>query len=1056
MKKFLFLTVCLLIVSAGLAQSQAQSRLIFGSVLHAEDDNPIAGASIIVKNTSVGVTSGADGGFTINVPASSTILQVSFVGTKTVEVEAIDNMVVRLYDDTEELGQVVVTALGISREKKALGYAVQEVKSEDLTQGANSNFVTALQGKVAGVDIISSSGMPGASSKITIRGARSFTENNTPLYVVDGLPIASTSDISTENSVTGSDYASRSLDIDPNDIESVNILKGQAASALYGMRASNGVVVIVTKSGKNAKKDKATVTFNSNVSFDLVSILPNFQKEFAQGAEGKFDPTASTSWGPKISGLPDDPTYGGNANGHPGLYQVPQRTKAGLDPWVTPKSYNNAKEFFETGFTFNNSVNVAKGLSKGHYSFSLGSANATGIVPSTGMNRYNAKINTEIQLSEHWKTGFSGNFVDTKLSKQTGANNGIVATVYGAPPSYDFAGIPYHVKDDPYNQNTFRGTGGFDGAYWAVENNSFTEETQRFFGNSFINYETSFSDKDKLNLKYQLGIDSYVTNYEDLWGYGHSNGKGGIDNYAITKKELNSLLTAVYNWNINDDLTLDLLYGNEIIEYKRNWVNAIGRNFNFSGWNHINNVAVYQASFSMTRRRTIGNFGNMSLGYKNMLYLNVSVRNDIISSMPANSRSFTYPSVSLGWVFTELDNLRNDILTFGKLRTSYAEVGQAGNYTETYYRTPEYGGGFSSGTPIMYPVQGITAYSLYSSVYDPNLKPQNTKSYEFGADFSFFSGILSLNYTFSRQNVVDQIFSVPVAGSSGAQYYITNGGSVHTNAHELILGVKPFDNKSFKWDFSFNFSKIDNYVDKLAEGVESIFLGGFVEPQVRAGVGYKFPVIFGVGYLRNADGKIVVDENGFPQPGEEQVLGDVSPDFRLGFNTNIELYKFRISAVLDWKQGGVIYSATPGMLDFYGVTQTSADYRKKDSFIFNGDAVKETGVDAAGNPTYVPNDITVSGISAEDYFNTLSNISESMVVENSFIKLREIALSYPVWNKNDFSVSLNAFARNLILWSTLKGIDPEASQGNTNMAGAFEHFSLPGTTSYGFGINIKF
>jgi TonB-linked SusC/RagA family outer membrane protein len=1056
MRKFLFLSACMLIAGIGLAQ--AQSRSISGKVLYAGSDSPIAGAAILVKGTSVGVTSGADGTFTISVPASSSILQVSYVGTRLVEVEAVDNIIVRLYDDTEELDQVVVTAMGISREKKALGYAVQEIKSEDLIKGANSNFVTALQGKVAGVDIVTSSGMPGASSKITIRGARSFTGNNTPLYIVDGLPIASTADVGTGNSVTGADYTNRSLDIDPNDVESINILKGQAASALYGMRASNGVVVIVTKSGRNARKDKATVTFNSSVAVDVVSVFPNFQKEFAQGSSGRFNPTASTSWGPKISDLPDDATYGGNANGHPGMYRVPQRANAGLDPWVTPQAYDNAKGFFETGLTMNSSVNVAKGFANtnGHYSISLSNTNTTGIVPSTSMDRYNAKLGAELQLSKHWKSGFNGNFVNTKLSKQSSANNGLTATAYAAPPSYDFAGIPSHIEGDPYTQNNYRG-GSFDNAYWAVENNSFTEETQRFFGNAFINYETSFSGTDKLNLKYQLGVDSYVTNYEDLWGYGHASGAGEIENYSITKRELNSLFTATYNWKISDDLTLDLLYGNEVIEYQRNLVDAYGLNFNFSGWNHINNVSVYQAGAAFNRSRTIGNFGNLSLGYKSMLFLSASVRNDIVSTMPTNNRSFTYPSVSLGWVFTELENLRNDVLTFGKLRVSYAEVGQAGSYTETYYSTPGYGGGFSSGTPIMYPIQGVTAYTLSSSVYDPNLKPQNTQSYELGADLSFFNGIASLNYTFSRQNVVDQIFAVPVAGSSGAGSYITNGGSVHTNAHEFTLGFKPVDTKNIKWDFAFNFTKIDNYVDELAEGVESIFLGGFTEPQVRAGIGYKFPVIYGVGYLRNNEGKIVVNANGLPQAGEEQVLGDVSPDFRLGFNTNIEVYKFNISAVFDWKQGGVIYSATPGLLDNYGVSQKTADYRKKESFLFDGDAVKVTATDSDGNPTaYAPNDIEISGANAQTYFSALNNITESMIAENSFIKLRELAISYPVWKKNDFSISLNAFARNIILWSTLDGMDPEATQGNTNMAGSFERFSLPGTTSYGFGINIKF
>jgi hypothetical protein len=261
------------------------------------------------------------------------------------------------------------------------------------------------------------------------------------------------------------------------------------------------------------------------------------------------------------------------------------------------------------------------------------------------------------------------------------------------------------------------------------------------------------------------------------------------------------------------------------------------------------------------------------------------------------------------------------------------------------------------------------------------------------------------------------------------------------------LGFTPVNRENITWDFAFNFTKIDNYVDELAPGVESIFLGGFVEPQVRAGIGYKFPVIYGTSYARNDKGQILVNEKGLPYAGEEKVLGAVEADFRLGFNTNLEIYKLRLSAVLDWKQGGVMYAATPGLLNFYGVTQKSADFRKKDGFLFEEEAVKADGT---------PNDILISGKDAQQYFDALNSISESMVVENSFIKLREIALSYPVWTANEFNVTLNAFARNIILWSTIKGFDPEATQGNTNMSGAFERFSLPGTSSYGLGLSVKF
>ncbi len=966
-----------------------------------------------------------------------------------------------LKSDSELLDEVVVTAMGISKAKKALGYAVQDVKGDKLVQAANSNLSSALQGKVSGVEISPSSGMPGASSKMTIRGSRSFTGDNTPLYVVDGMPISSSTDLDTYNSVTGSDYANRAVDIDPNDIESINILKGQAASALYGMRASNGVIVITTKSGKGARKGKPEVTINTGLSFDKVSTMPEFQKEFAQGYNGVYSPMDSRSWGPEIAELANDKVYGGNTDNDytkkfgkkQGQYYVPQRANAGLDPWATPRTYDNADGFFNTGVTWNNSVNVAQSMDKGSYSVSLGNTTANGIVPSTGMDRYNAKMTGQAQLNKNWSTGFNGNFVFSKIKKQTGANNGIMATVYGAPSSYDLNGIPSYYAGAPTKQNTYRTTGGFDAANWAVDNNSFIERTQRFFGNAFAQYSTDFgTENHKLDVKYQLGVDSYSTNYIDTWGYGHSNGFGSVEEQIVSNTEMNSLFTANYDWKINSELDLNVLYGNEFVNGANKYTYASGSNLNFPGWNHIQNASSYLGSASYHRTRTIGNFANLSLSYRNMLYFNATVRNDIVSSMPRDNRSFTYPSVSLGFIFTELEALKNDVLTYGKIRGSYAEVGQAGTYYDSYYYTPAYGGGFSSGTPIQYPIGSIKAYIPYFRIYDPELRPQNTKSYEVGLDLAFWNGLVSLNYTYSRQNVKDQIFEVPLDTSTGYSAMVTNGGSVHTDAHEITLTVNPIKTKNFNWEFGVNFSKIDNYVDKLAPGVSSIMLGGFVDPQVRLSEGDKFPVIYGTSYMRNENGDIMVDEKGLPIAGENRVLGTVSPDFRLGFNTTFEFYKFRLSAVLDWKQGGCMYAGSTSTLDYYGVTQKSADYRKKDFFYFDKPAVKELA-----DGTFAPNDIKISGSNAYGYFDRLSTISEAGVYNSSFLKLREIALSYPVLNKSYLSVTVNVFARNLLLWSEMdNGIDPESSQGNNNMAGAFERFSLPGTSSYGFGLTVKF
>lgn len=1054
MKKFTFILLCLVI---GISTVVAQNTKVAGSVISADDGLPVIGASIVVKGTMVGTVTDYDGNFTLEVPSNGKVLIVSYVGMLTQEVPVSPNVRVVLKSDTQNLDEVVVTAMGISKEKKALGYAVQDVKGEKLTQAANSNLAGALQGKVSGLDIKPSSGMPGASSQITIRGARSFSGDNTPLYVIDGMPVTSTPDVDTDlqnnGSVSGADFANRAVDIDPNDIESINILKGQAASALYGIRASNGVIVITTKSGKGLAKGKPQISFSSNLSFDVIGRLPEFQKTYAQGASGKYSPTNSLSWGPKITDLPNDPTYGGNTSNaytkeygnHEGMYYQPQRAAAGLDPWTTPQAYDNAKDFFDTGVTWSNSINVAQALDKSSYSVSLGNTHQDGIIPSTGMDRYNVKVSAETKLHDNWTTGFIGNYITTAIDKAVTSGNGLLRTVYSAPPSYDLAGIPSHIAGDPYTQNSFRGA--FDQAYWAMDNNKFTENTNRFFGNAYANYKTKFGTTDHtLNVRYMFGVDSYTTDYVDSYGYGSNTGggKGQIENYGWTNATYNSLLTINYDWNINDDWGLNVVAGNEVIQSNRGKYYEYGTGYNFPGWNHIDNATTQSTSSEHWKKRTVGFFGNVSASYKNMLYLTVTGRQDYVSSMPRGNRAFFYPSVSAGFILTELDALKNDVVNHAKIRASYAEVGQAGDFRENFYSVPTYGGGFYSLTPILYPINGSNGYTPYYKIYDPNLKPQNTRSYELGTDLSFFDNLVTLNYTFSRQNVKDQIFDVPLASSTGAGKLVTNGGKLHTNVHEITLSFNPIRTRDINWDFGFNWTKMDNYVDELAPGVENISLGGYVTPQVRAAAGEKYPIIYGVGYKRDANGNRLVDENGLPIAGEAQVIGKVSPDFIMGFNTTLRLWDCTISAVLDWKQGGQMYSRTSGLADYYGVSKRTEN--REGTIIFDG--YKEDGT---------KNDIGITGANAQqEYYSILNNIDESSIYDNSFIKLREVAVSYPVFKSNWMQVTLNVFARNVLIWAQVPDLDPEASQGNNNMSGAFEDYSMPQTASYGFGVNVKF
>ena len=1070
MKKIVTFLSALLLIALFAVDSFAANQVVKGKVTDAANGESLPGVAVMVKGTTNGVVTDIDGNYSISAPADAVLL-FSSVGYKSSEVAIAGKVIVNVVmsQDNLFLDEVVVTAMGISREKKALGYATQDLNSDELNRAASASLSSAIQGKIAGVEITQSSGMPGASAKITIRGSRSFDGNNTPLYVVDGMPVASVPDINTGNSVTGSDYASRSLDIDPNDIESINVLKGQAASALYGMRASNGVIIITTKKGNSLEKGRARVTFSTNCSVDVLAATPQMQTEFAQGQGGYYTPMTSLAWGPRISDLADDPDYGGNtvndftlAEGlHPGKYYVPQLADAGLEnAWATPMAYNNVRDFFRPGFTNSNNISVGKNGEKANFMLSLGNTNVKGIVPSTGLNKYNARVAVDTQLGKNFDAGVTANYVMSNLTKQSGANDSDVVAIFCAPPSYNMKGIPTNHPDTPYTQILFRSL-TFDNPYWAANNNSFTEKSQRFFGNAFVKYHTDFKSagKHKLEVKYQLGMDAYSTSYQDIFGYGHGGGSGEISEEMISTNETNSLVTVNYDWNISDNWKLHALVGNEIVYNQTKDLYAYGSQFNFGGWNSLNNTRSYSSKESFLKSLTFGTFANLSVDYKSILFLNATFRSDYVSTMPNGNRTFSYPSVSAGFVFTEIGNLKNNkVLSFGKIRASYAEVGQAGIYRQSFYAVPSFGGGFSTGTPAMYPTHGsIVSYTPYQTLYDPNLRPQNTKSYEAGIDLAFFDGRISLGYTYSRQNVKDQIFAVPMASSTGYVDRVTNAGMLHTDAHEITFEAIPVQTRNFEWTLNMNFAKINNVVDELAEGVESIMLGGFVEPQIRAGIGYQYPVIYGYDYLRNEEGKVVVDEYGIPQAGELAVLGAVSPDFTMGFGTGFRIKKLNINLSFDWKKGGKMYAGTYAMMDYYGVSQYSADVRKMDSFMFDLEpSVKVTGEDAQGNPIYAPNDIQIPGDMAYDYFNVMSEISKYFVHDSSYLKLREVSVSYPIVDKKWGSISLSLFGRNILLWSAIKGFDPEASQGNNNMSGGFERFSLPGTSSYGGGLTFKF
>ena len=1056
MEKRLFMFLAGLFLSIGMAVAQTQ---VTGTVVSGEDGEPIVGASVKVSGTKTGTITDVDGKFALNVP-EGTKLVVTYLGMlpKTVNASVSGAMKIKLDPDNRVLDEVVVTAMGITREKKALGYASQVLDAKDLNTSGTSSLASAMQGKLTGVDIRTSSGAPGASAQIVIRGARSFDGNNTPLYVVDGMPISSTPDFDTKASVTGADNASRTIDLNPDDIESINVLKGQAASALYGIRASNGVILITTKRGSKGST-KPVITFSTDLSAQTLSRKFEHQDVYAQGTTlSKYNPNTSMSWGPKIADLANDATYGGNTNNkytngdltsHAGMYYNPKYAAAGLSGWATPQTHDNVGDFFKTGFTQNSTFNISQRKNDVSYSFSVSDTYQKGVIPSTGMTRTGARGAVDWKVNDQWKTGFSANYSSVKIKSAPGANSGIVNVVYSAPAEYDLKGTPYHKPGDPTSQILFRAT-NFNNPYWWADNDEYSQHTNRVFGNAYAEFspKLNWGKNYKIVFREQAGIDMYTSNNSEIAEVGSAkNTKGEVENIGTQNNIFNNLLTANFTakWGANEEWDFGFVLGNEFNhQYRRKW-DYDGTGLAFYGQPTIGNTSSMDAhSDYHIQERTVGVFGQMSLSWMDMLFLTVTGRNDVVSTMPRGNRSFFYPSVSLGWIFTELPALKeNHVLSYGKLRLSYAQVGQAGQFYNNYMYVPSYTGGMYVYTPISYPLGGAKGYAPYYVKFDENLKPQNTSNWETGIDLGLFKNRVRVEYTLSYQDVRNQIFDVPTAGTTGYQALRTNAGQMTTLSHELSVNASVIDHANYGLDLGVNFTKITNKVKKLADGVESIMLGGFVEPQVRAQAGYTYPNIYGKAFKRTEDGQLLLNANGLPQGTAASVnLGECTPDFNMGFNLRAHYKQLSLSATMDWQKGGCMYNGTLLTMNYFGASKASLPYHE-------GTMVAEGINEATGQKNTVQ-------VSKQQYYMAYNDVTEAGIFDTSFLKLRDVTLSYQFPKFAGINLSVYGFARNILLWAKLPGLDPESSQGNGNMSGYFERYSIPNSSSFGGGFKIAF
>ncbi|WP_299704217.1 SusC/RagA family TonB-linked outer membrane protein [uncultured Pontibacter sp.] len=1054
MKKLLLLSFAL--VFALLNQAVAQSRTVTGTVTDQETGQGLPGVAVLVKGTSAGTATGADGNYSINVPEGSSTLVFRFLGYTSVERAVGTNSVINVSMgvDTRQLGEVVVTAFGIEKEEKALSYSIQQIGAEEITRVNQPNVTNAIQGKVAGVIVRQSSGMPGSSSTITIRGNRSFTGNNQPLYVVDGMPIESNAAFA--QGVSGTDASSRALDINPNDIESISVLKGGAAAALYGVRASNGVVVITTKKGRglDAKKG-ATVSFSSDYSVDKVSVLPDLQSTYSQGSGGAYNRASSLSWGPRISSLGEvQDATGAMVSGN--------------------RVFDNVEPFFQTGHTATNGITVANSGELGNYAVSVGYTDQEGIIPTTGMERFNAKVGGDFKLNPKVNLGVSANFSDTHIDKVPGGSNlsNPLFTLYAAPRNFDLWGLPFADPNDPYKQYNYRGA--MDNPRWALANNQFYEDTRRFIGSANLTYKPL----EWMSLSYRLGNDFFITDGKEVYelGSGFTGGRsatpsgGRINDYTFVQNQINSNISANINRDITEDLNVNLLLGSEMYDINSRFVNNVGQGIGIGGLRNIANTTVQTTNETLSSRRTVGFYSNLELGYKDYLFLNASARQDYVSNLARGNRAFFYPSIGAGFVFTEAFGIDSNILDFGKLRASFAEVGQA---PESAYITKNVyvQGGAGSGyltDGIAFPFNGLNGRTLSNTLNSPTLRPQNTKTVEFGGDLRFLSNRITLDYTYYVQTTTDQIFAVPLAPSAGFTSEFRNAGKLETRGHELIATVVPVRTEGFEWTLTTNFSSYKNEVLELAEGVDNIFLGGFVTPNIRAEAGAAYPIIFGSSFQRDANGNVVVDSRrtlangnnnpyyGMPLVGAETNIGNVQPDFEMSFTNGFTFKGVNLTAQVDWRKGGNMYAGNTRLLKLYGMDAVTED--RESAYVYPG---TKGYVDADGN-LVVEGDNDIEIVRGETFWsNRMDAITESNVYSTTFVRLREVALSYslpssllsktPVRN-----ASLVLTGRNLFLISDYPNFDPETSVGGSGNFQGLEYVSLPQARSFGVGLKIGF
>ena len=1097
-KQFLPALLGLLLVLLSLSYNYAQVR-ITGSVKSTTGEILI-GASISEKNTTNGTITDLDGNFELVVNSPTSSLVTTYVGYKTQNV-VLNNqtsVMVTLEEDAIGLSEVTVTALGIKREKKALGYAVQDVKGDDLIKARETNLLNSLAGKVAGVTIVGNPSGIGASARVSIRGERSLNiNNNQPLFVVDGVPITNQFNGSSGRSFQEADYGNGAGFVNPDDIETMTALKGASATALYGSRAANGAIVIKTKTG--ARNKGLGISINSTIAFENALRLPEYQNEYGQGLNGEFNfidgnggglrDGVDESWGPKMEGQLlaqyDSPTSNGFRGGDVGnLYSVigPVSLAAQLQQRGTINATafnaqpNNIKDFFQTGHAYTNNIAFSGSNDKSDFRVSFTSLNQTGIVPNTDLNRYTTALNGGYNLTDKFKVRMNVNIMNNKSGNRPNLSYGTENIMYlfncWFPRNTSMSALENYWQSGREGINQFGWNYNYhDNPYFNVYENTNSQDLNRVFGNLSLNYQFTPA----LSLMLRSGTD--INNEFRARKRAYSTQRFKLGSYReekIFSEERNTDFLLAYAPQSNTDFSYSVSLGGNRLDQRFNLSDVSAPELAVPGIYSLNNSKVAIQSYAFNSQKRINSlYAFSNLGYKDYLFLDLSLRNDWSSTLPTDNNSYLYYSASSSLVFSELLNLDNKSLSFGKLRVGYAQVG---NDTNPYQLLATYNAQTAAN--------GLPAFEESSALPNANLKPEISSSFEIGTELKFFLNRVGLDLTYYNSNSRNQILPIQLSNTTGYSSRVINAGLIQNSGVEAVLHLTPFKNPTgFSWDIDVNWSANRSTVKELYTDPESgqeinnyVMADRYITVEAR--VGERMGDMYGIGFERVSSdpndkyydasgqyvGQVVYSANGKPVATTERIkLGNYNPDWMAGVRNTFNYKGVGLSILFDTRQGGEIYSHTQTVGREGGIIVETLEGRQDGyDLTKEGNGVIGDGVVQDADGSFAPNTTKLSAREWHTSYTLGRRLVEGVIYDASFTKLREVQLSYTIPNKilgksGVRDITLSIVGRNLMLWSKVPHVDPEtaSTSGGTIIPGV-ESVAIPSTKSFGVNVGLKF